>query len=222
MSRAQPRFRRTNPPLPVVGNNNGVVLYRIFGQVEGQMTISTFMYSSSNNAPTQAQLTTLLSAIQTAIFPLYGSCISIDWGGNNKETLDVVHRNDISGLISTANGGAFGTRAAGHLPTEVSAQLIRYTAFKGQHGRGRVSIPAIATADVTASSISSGTLITALANLTTALLVARSDGTNNWTHCIGSRIPISPKLVTNFAPVVRYVNKTLLGTIRRRKIGRGK
>jgi hypothetical protein len=222
MSRAVPRFHRTNAPLPLVGNNNGVVLYRIFGQLEGQMTISTFMFSSANNAPTQGQLTALLTAISAGVFPVYRLCLSNDWGGNNKETLDVVHRNDISGILTTANSASAGGRAAGHLPTEMAAVMIRYTAVKGQHGRGRVSLPGIALGDVTASVISSGTLLTALTNLQTQLLGTYSDGTNTWVHCIGSRQPTSHGLVTAFAPVTRYVTKVLLGTVRRRKIGRGK
>ena len=222
MSRAQPRFHRTNPPLPVVGNSQGVVKYSIRGKLDQQLTITTFMFLGPNNAPTGAQLTTLLTNIQAAVFPKYGLCVSSDWGGGNLETLDVVHRNDIGGVVSGANGGATGNRAAGHMPSEVAAQVIRYTTTKGQHGRGRYSLPGIATADVTGSSISAATLLTAIGNLNTALLGNFSDGTNIWVHCIGQRSTISPKLVVNAQPVNRFVIPTLLGTIRRRKVGRGK
>lgn len=222
MSKANPRYHRNNPPLPAVGTQNTIVLYRIIGQLEGQMTISTFMFSAGVSSVTTGQLTTLLSAIQTGIFPNYSACLSIDWGGNNKETLDVVNRNDIQGVLSTANGGAFGTRSAGHVPTEVAAVCIRYTPFKGQHGRGRVSLPGLAQADVTNSIISSAVLVSKISALTSSTLAAYSDGTNTWHHCIGQRSTTSPKLVVGFGLVTNYVNKVLLGTIRRRKIGRGK
>lgn len=222
MSRALPRFRRFNPTLPLVGLAQGVVLYRIFGRLEGQLTVSTFMYLGPNNSPTQGQLTTLLAAISAGVFAPYIACLSGDWGTGVEEHLDVVHRNDIQGVVSTANAGAVGGRANGHLPTEVAAVISRYTVFKGQHGRGRVSLPGIATADVTASTITAAGLLTAMTALGTQLLAGRSDGTNVWTSCIGQRQTATPRTIQAAAVIVKYVNRPILGTIRRRKLGRGK
>jgi len=222
MSRASPRFRRVSPSLPLVGSTNNAVVYKVQGQIEGQMTISTFLYSGQVPSPTQAQLTALLANIHTSLWAAYRSCISVDWA-TVKERVDVVHRNDISGVDSFASAGSGGTRAAGHLPTEVAIQLIRYSAVKGQHGRGRVSIPGVASADVTGSNISAGTLVTALNALVTQILTSVTDGSGNtYVSAIGQRSTTSPKLIVGVSPVTRIVVPTLLGTIRRRKIGRGK
>jgi len=221
MSRASPRFHRINPSLPAVGSTQGVALYRIWGAIEAQLTINTFMYLAPVNNPTQAQLTTLLTSISSIVFSVYKACLSTDWT-LTKETLDVVHRVDINGVVSTANVPSAGGRPAGHMPTEVAVVLNRRTAFKGQHGRGRVSLPAISTADVGASSILGAALPTALNNLRSSMLVGASDGANSWVPCIGQRTNVSPKFVVGAAILTAVTFDTLLGTIRRRKIGRGK
>jgi hypothetical protein len=221
MSRASPRYHRVNPPLPVVGNSNGVVLYRIKGLLEGQLTITGFMYSAANNNPTQSQLINLLAAISTNVFGPYKNCLTQDWTCGI-ETLDVVHRNDIMGVSSTSNGGVQGGRAAGHPPLETSQILIKYTAFKGQHGRGRASLPPPAVLDLTNSTITAAALIAAINTLISQLAVQASDGTNQWTHSVCTRSTVSPKLVTNFAPVHTIILNHQVGTVRRRRIGRGK
>lgn len=221
MSRALPRFHRSNPPLPSVGTTNGVVLYRMIGSLEGQLTVTTFYFSSGVAAPTPAQLTTLLTNISTNLANQYATNISSDWT-ITRETLDVVHRADLAGVLSTARAGQAGGRAGGHLPTENAMVLVRYTAVKGQHGRGRIGLPPPAPADVTASRVSAAGLITTLNTLATQMLVTASDGANTWTPCSVQRATVPPKLVVGFSPLTRIVVNTLLGTVRRRKIGRGK
>lgn len=221
MSRASPRFKRISPSLPPVGTGNGVVMYRIQGQIENQLTVSTFMLSAPVPAPTTAQLNTLLTNLHTALFGKYGACLSADWTAVSEQLL-VVHRNDLAGVQSLAAAGTAGARPAGHLPTEVAAVILRVSAVKGQHGRGRLSLPAISTADVTASKVTLAAEITNLNALAAAMIGTVSDGTNNWTFCIGQRATTSPKLVIGFSPIASAAPNLLLGTIRRRKIGRGK
>lgn len=221
MSRASPRFHRVNPSLPAVGTSQGVTLYRVVGSFENQLTISTFYYLAPLNNPTTAQLTTLLTSITSTMFLAYKNCVSSDWTCT-KETLDVVHRNDIIGVQSLANANVPGTRPSGHEPTEVASIIIRYSAFKGQHGRGRVSLPAASTADVTSSRLSSSAIQTNLTTLAGAMLNTATDGTNTWTPCIAQRSNTSPKNIVAAAAMVRTVPNFLLGTVRRRRIGRGK
>lgn len=221
MSRANPRFKRNNPSLPAVGTTNGVVLLRLIGLLEGQVVMNTCMYSSPAPNPTQGQLATLLSAMVAAIVPPYTACLSADYTYDHA-TLSVVHRNDLATVVNVNSSGTAGGRGAGHLPTENAIVLLRNSAIKGQHGRGRISLPAINPADITLSKISAAALITALGNLETQLLATRSDGTNTWTPCIGQRSPTSPKLVIGFSPITTYQTTTLIGTVRRRKLGRGK
>lgn len=221
MSRASPRFKRVSPPLPAVGTSNGVVLYRILGQLEGQMTLTTFYYSAAVPLPTPAQLATLLTNISTALFGAYKGAICVDWSCTS-EQLTVVHRNDVAGKISTANAGAVGVRTSPHLPTEVAVVLLRQSAVKGQHGRGRLSLPAVSAGDVTASKIAVASEITALNLLASQMLLTVSDGTNTWTPCITQRATTPPRLVVGFSALTAVTPNVLLGTVRRRKIGRGK
>jgi hypothetical protein len=52
--------------------------------------------------------------------------------------------------------------------------------------------------------------------------LVESDGTNNWTPSITQRATTPPKLVVGFSAITSVVMSALLGTIRRRKEGRGK
>jgi hypothetical protein len=221
MSRANPRFHRTNPPLPLVGAGNGVVQYVVQGVIEGQMTLSTFMYSAAVPNPTAAQLAQLLTNISTAIFPAVKGMSSADWTVV-RELLKVVHRNDLATVTSTVHNGNPGGRPAGHAPTEVAGIMLRQTAVKGQHGRGRVSFPAVSLTDVSSSSWISAGIALAITVMGTAGLTTASDGTNTWTPCVGQRSNVAPHLIVGFAPIQAWTANVLLGTIRRRKIGRGK
>jgi hypothetical protein len=207
--------------LPAIGTTNGAVVYKVIGSIENQMTMNTFYYQAAVPAPTQAQLQTLLANISAGLFSFYQNCISSDWV-TVRETIDVVHRNDISGQVRTNNAGQLGLRPSTHEPTEVATVVIRYSAIKGQHGRGRVSLPAPSAADVTGSRITGAGMLTALTNLQTNMVLSFSDGVNAWTPCIVQRSTTSPKLVIGSSQIVRTIANLLLGTVRRRKIGRGK
>lgn len=220
MSRANPRYRRINPLGLAVGAG-GVVEYICQGSIEGQMTINTFYYYAPVAAPSPTQLVNLETAISTIMFPRIAACVSSDWTCV-RELLNVVHRNDLLGVVNVFNAGNAGTRPATHLPTEVAAVVLKKTLLKGQHGRGRISLPAINPADVTASTITNAVLKTNLTNLCTAMLTANSDGTNNWTPCVATRSTVTPKLVTNYSLLTVAVPDYVLGTVRRRKLGRGK
>lgn len=221
MSRASPRYRRNNPSLTPVGAGNGVALVRYFGLIEGQMTINTFMYSAPQPTISNTQMATLLTNVNLAILNQYVACLSADWSVV-KQTLDLVHRNDVIGVVATTLAGNPGGRPVNHLPSEVAAVLIRYSGFKGQHGRGRLGLPAIAVGDVTFSKITAAAELAALNTLAGAMLATASDGSNTWTPCVGQRALTSPKLVTNFSSLTRVVVNPILGTVRRRKLGRGK
>ena len=221
MSRASPRFRRSNPSLVPIGTTNGCALYRIVGSIEGQMTVSGFYYFASVPTITQTQMSTLLAAIRANLRGNYINCISSDWS-LTLESLALVHRNDVATFISTTGSLLVGARSAGHLSTEMTCWINRVSFVKGQHGRGRVSIPAIAAADATNSKISAAAEQTVLLSLASAMLTSASDGTNTWLPCIAQRATTSPKLVTATSQLSSATPNFLLGTVRRRRIGRGK
>ncbi len=221
MSRAVRRFVRVNPHLPSIVGLAGCIVYKIIGSLENQLTVNTFYYSSVNIAPNTSQLTTLLAAISTNLMAAYRACVSADWTCT-LERIDVVHRNDLNGVQSLANAAAAGTRGAGHFPTEVAITIARSSLVKGQHGRGRISLPAVPLADVTASNITAVALVNNLLTLCAQMKLVASDGANNWTPSIAERSVTSPKLVIGASAITACSPRTLLGTCRRRKIGRGK
>lgn len=220
MSRANPRYKRVNPPGTPVGTGS-VVEYIIQGSIESQLTINTFYYQAATPLPSTAQLNTLLTALHTNLYALYIGCLSSDWT-TTRELLNVVDINSLQGVISVGSAGTAGTRPAGHFPTEVAAILIKRTALKGQHGRGRISLPAISLGDATASTITLGAAKTAQLALCTAMLLTASDGTNTWTPCVAQRNTASPRLVVAYANLTAVAPNYVLGTVRRRKLGRGK
>lgn len=221
MSRASPRYRRVNPSLPPVAPAGGVVLYRVWGSIEGQLTINTFYYGATVPNPTPTQLATLLTNISAALYGSYKGCISSDWT-TTKETLDVVHRNDLNGVVSVLNATVPGGRPALHEPSEIAIVVLRKCAVKGQHGRGRIGLPAVSSTDVLSSHTFGAAIGVALALLQAAMLATASDGVNTWAPVMIQRAATSPRLVIGASNLTSITPSALLGTIRRRKIGRGK
>jgi hypothetical protein len=220
MSRANPRYHRNNPLGTSILPGNGAVRYRIIGSIEGQMTVCDFDYVSGAFAPTTALLALLLPNLQSTMFSKFKALISSDWTCT-LERVDCIHLNSVMGVASTTNAGQTGGRGAGHEPTEVCQPMLKLTGLKGQHGRGRISIPAIATADVTSSAISAAAWTTAANTFGLAMNTAVTDGTNSWVPSVTTRIKPSP-LAQYFAQQTGYRICTYLGTCRRRKIGRGR
>lgn len=221
MSKANPRYKRSNPSGTAVGTTNGVIEYVIRGKIEGQLTINTFYYSAAVPAPTSVQISTLSTNIHNALFTKWLAINSSDWSWTQDE-IHVVHRNDIATFINPTGAGNPGTRGTPHLPTTCCVTINRVSTLKGQHGRGRFSIPTPAAADVTESTVTAAAYLTNITTFETAALATVSDGTNTWTPCIAQRSFVSPRLVTNFAPITTYQANLTVGSCRRRKLGKGK
>lgn len=221
MSRANPRFRRVNPIGVPVGSTYGVVRYVIQGLFQAQMTINVFDYFAAIPGPGQAALATLLTNISANILSAFRTCVGTDWAVT-VEKLTPIHRNDLSGVISTAHTGQAGTGGSASADSELAIVLLKHSALKGQHGRGRTSLPAVPAGGITQSNVTLAGLLTNLGSLAVDMGIAASDGANNWLPCISTRSTASPRLVTSFAGITVVTVNGLLGTIRRRKIGRGK
>lgn len=220
MSRASRRYTRTSISLPsTVGQ--GVVEYVIQGVCEAQETINTFYFLGPTALPTVASLNTLLSNIHTGLWAKYLACLSVDWT-STLERLNVVTTQVIQGVVSTTFANAAGTRPTAHLPLQNAILVTRQTATKGQHGRGRIYLPAVCEGDCTNSRVTNAALQTALNALAAQMLLTYSDGTNTWTPCVAQRSTVSPRLVTNAQALSSTGVNLLIATIRRRRIGRGK
>jgi len=218
MSRANPRFRRQNQKLPVPTSN--VYRVRLLGSFENQLTSNSFYFFDGNPfaSTTLTNLQNLSTAIGAAgsLIPKYVAAISVDWhltgyiiDSPTSPSLAALNVQQI-----TVGGGP-----AGHEPTEVAAPFIRYSSVKGQCGRGRFSLPAVPTSWVTGSNTTTNTAYFALA---TEVLVNLTAGADTFHPCIFSRNGSRAFPGLGVSALTACTYSTLLGTIRRRKVGRGK
>lgn len=218
MSRANPRFRRNNPKLPLpVGN---VYRVKLLGQLENQLTINTFYYMDDQAlaTATETSIANLGVAISAAgaLIPKYAACMSVDWTLTGY-IIDVPTSPSLAAVVT--NQLTVGSGPAGHEPTEVAAVITRQSAVKGQCGRGHVSLPAIPTSWVTASRLTTTTAHTAMA---TEMKSVYSFGGVQYAPAIFSRNGSHFQNGLGAAFQISTALNTLLGTVRRRKIGRGK
>jgi len=122
-------------------------------------------------------------------------------------------------LVSVA-----GTAAGHSLSGPVAAVITKYTALKGQHGRGRMYAGGVPDSFVTPAvdpNVLNAAALAAYVTLETGLLAPLAAGGVNWALCVSLR-PIPPQtLVTNAALVTILQTEQPLGTVRRRREGRG-
>jgi len=117
-----------------------------------------------------------------------------------------------------------GTGGASQLPIEVAAVVSKYSTLKGQHGRGRSMMPSVPV-NFTLPATNPNELIpagvAAYNFLFTTVLAGLTVGAVALSPAIFTR-PIKPAvLVTRAVHVTSYRIQTILGTIRRRREGRG-
>lgn len=215
MSRANPRFRRVNPVLTAAPANTFEVT--LFGSIENQLTINTFYYRDQGAALTSLSESNLSTGFAASVLGAFAACCSADWSYNQikVQCLTTPARQPYLGVSSGP-----GTGPSTHEPTTVCGVIIRRTGIKGQSGRGRIAVPAPSTSLVTSSSLSAG-LITTYNALCVAMVTPFTAGGVTWTPGVVSRKnKAGPPL--GYADLTSCQTRTLLGTCRRRKVGRGK
>lgn len=220
MSRAKPRFKRVNPPLPALTNN--IFLVSVLGVIENQLTINTFAYEDNKavGAPAGNPEAELGAAWRVNVLGSYRACCSADWSVTGIKTSCI----NLPTRIPVFDTGAYplaGTGATGHFPTEVSAVIQRKTVYKGQSGRGRFSLPALPLSAATASALTAGQIATQNTFLT-ALAGTLTTVNNVFSPALVSRRGVFPNFTYGSALLTAFINNTVLGTVRRRKIGRGR
>lgn len=220
MSRAAPRFHRSNLNLPAIPNSN-VIEMVVQGTLEGQMTINTFYYLSPIATLTSTLLQNVINAFNANVISKILPCCSADWSLTNYKGINAAGTG-IAPINVIVAGGNAGSGPAGHEPTMVAGLLSRVTTTQGQHGRGRLYLPAVPTSWVTSSTLTAAAALTAYGNLANAMLMVLTDGTNNWTPCLVQRSKLSPRPIVGAQALFQVSVKTLLATVRRRRIGRGK
>ena len=222
MSRANPRFRRANQPLPVPTTN--VYEAIVMGQVDAQQTRSTLYYTDSvavgTNVPTGILA---LNAAVTAGAASWAPITTADWTFQGVITRSITSPTYLSQerlLVSPVPG----TVAGSYIGTVPCATIDRYTAFRGQAGRGRLSSPPVPASFVaTEPSLLNATALPLYQTWATAnLLTPITSGGITFTPVLVSRgLRTQTPKVIGAAPLVQCYVNPIIGTCRRRRLDRG-
>lgn len=215
MSRAVPRFRRINPPLPAAVPNLFEVIVQ--GLVEGQVTINTFYYADGGGALIAATEQNIAAGWITAFGAQFRAACSSDWTLTSVKVLCLTSPNRMP-FVSVQS--LAGTGPAGHEPTQIGFVVVRKSGVRGQAGRGRVTMPAMPTTWVT------GSILSALGITGVGAFQAMPS-----TGFVASTVTYTAQIVSKknksgpalgASPVLTSIASPTVGTVRRRKLGRGK
>jgi len=215
---AAPDRIENNPPAPALLGD--VWRVRIFGKQEGQMTVNNLYYQDDGDGPGAGTIDAageLYSAVTApgGIKEKYTACCSAQWLWD-KITIDCPTTPTLSTQEVTIGGTGGG--AAGPSPTFVTVVLQKRTLTKGKCGRGWIGIPAVPVVSYVESSLIDKTPYQALAD---ALRVRLTQGVFHFDPGIYS-LGTKKHPQQGFAVMTKCLVRTLLGTVRRRFVGRGK
>lgn len=213
---------RNNAPLPAITGPVARITQQVI--VHSQLCNVTFDYMSTVAAVIgTADLLNLGSNWVTNFGANFRACMSQDasWVGYTVARLDV---NTVPTGVFNISPAQAGTEAAASHPTDVCITLGRGTSVRGQHGQGRVLLPGVPLSFVTPATDpnrlnAAGVL--AVGSFKDNLRGVLTVGLISWVPVISTR-PIAPATVVSKAgQVVTSVTRTILGTCRRRREGRG-
>lgn len=222
MSRKNPRFHRINATLPL--NTGNVYQVSILGQIENQLTVNNFYFEDNGTPLIATQESDLAVPFQATFVPIFAQSCSNEWQATALRVAVLSSPSRIP-LMKTSGFPFAGIGGVGHLPTTVAAVINRQTSIRGQSGRGRIYVPAVPLPYVTSPNESTlnAAGVTALTNLANAMLVSVIGANRTYQTALVSRRGTTPQSVTWPTALLIATNaRPLLGTIRRRRIGRGK
>jgi hypothetical protein len=212
---------RTNAPNPPIAGAVARVL--VYSRTTNQVAITSHDYMASTMGITAADLTALIAQWIIKNQANYLGCLTPDtvvfqFLCSRLDSLAVQTQ------IFTLVGGSAGIIVGHPLPLQMGVTLTKYSSVKGQHGRGRITMPAIPASYVTPATDPdqiNATGVTAYTALTVTLQAPITVGPITWTPCISTR-PVPPaNVVTNASVYTNMVVRTILGSARRRKEGVG-
>lgn len=221
MSRAAPRFRRTNATLPPIGVGQHVIRFTVAGTLQGQTTLNTFYYRDTSVAIPGGFEGLFVTAWQAANQALYLGMCSQDFA---LDGFSITHLNGSTRPTVTVPVGAAapGTVASPALDSMLSGVYDRSTLIKSACGRGRIAVPAVPVSFVApGSSFLNGVGVAAYALGRPIFTNVIAPGGGNWFPCVYSRGTRVAPGVIGIADVVLAEFELTLGTTRRRKLGRG-
>lgn len=217
MSAAKPQFKRFNPMPPAPTHN--IYRVKLGGGVEGQITMNTFYYADEQTVgtATTSVLIELFNAFTGAggILPVYAAAVSADWSVTFM-LIDCPTSPTLSPYTVAPIQSGLGP--VGHEPNQVATTIAKKTDWRGQHGRGRISVPALPTSWKTGTQL---TTVVQLGNLASKMQTALTGATHTFTPGILARQTGAPNTL-GWAPITSCVVRLILGTCRRRKPGVGK
>lgn len=226
MSRASPRFRRNNPQLPTA---TGAVYQLVTsGLIDGQRwVIDLGLMANSLTQTSISEQNIAASWLANAAYTDLKNIIASDVTIDTIKVVCVSVTNRQPYVTTPGAAGGAGTVVGGHYNSELAGIISKYTPTKGQHGRGRNYYPGVpisfvttgAGADCNHLNNTGATPYAALASALAAMSLA--DGANTAALAVYTR-PGKGLPVTQAQVCSRVVAQTLLGTVRRRRIGRGK
>jgi hypothetical protein len=178
--------------------------------------------SSTTGGLTTSVLAALNTAFQTAVETALTAVLSST--GQIKQYI-AMDLNPNKVPSQTLVRGVAGAVVSAPLPSEMCATIRKNSALKGQHGRGRVSIPLIPGTFVSPGTnpdqIVAGSLTT-YGTLASALSGTLSASGLTFTPVITTR-PVLPAVIPgNAQPIISHTTDATMGTARRRKPGRGR
>lgn len=211
---------RSNPPLPII---NAPVIRAVF-QVgaNGQLYETVFDFIGNlPGTPSLGDLQAFITSISTNASIQFLACLP-----QTSTWTQLIVSEIAIGTTPTAVAivGSAGTVATDGDTSTVAAVLTKYTAVKGQHGRGRnymPTLPGTFTNDAVDPNRLTAAAVAIYTTFIGAILLPIDVGGIEYNLCVSTR-PNPPNTLTRqAAPVVNMVVQPLLGTVRRRREGRG-
>lgn len=206
-------------PPPITGD---VYRLTIWSRSQGQVCMNVIDYmGGSFAAGPSLPMGALLLQLVTAIEPKYVACLPVATSVF-QYTLACLSSGAPVTLVQTSS--AIGTVVGNQLPLEMAAIQKKRSALRGQHGLGRFYMPAVPisfTTPATDPNLVNAAGQTAYNQLNDTLKLTQAVAGIFYDCCITKRPTPPANLVTLAQPISRIDSIALLGTVRRRREGRG-
>lgn len=214
---------RFNPPLPTVSGTCVRLIMQCLTQAQISLTKFDYIDISNPGNPSLSELQAFRAAWRTLVEGSILLCLtpltSIT-GYFVQELFYGTTPSDQFNLPSPVPG----TQGTNNLPLIMAAVTRSQTAVKGQRGRGRTAWPAVPdsfTTPATDPDILNATGIAKYTSVLGSLATNVVVGTRTWNWSILTPPAPPATLIRNGSAIVSSTVDSILGSMRRRKIGRG-
>lgn len=211
---------RNNPDAPLITGDLARVVVEYEG-LSGKFNCVFDYMANGLGVITSGVLSALATAFQTASEANLRGCLSNQCRINRYLAADL---NPGKAATQQQSSALLGSVVQPSLPEEMGIVITKGTTLKGQHGRGRVTLPAIPitfTTPATSPDQTNGTAATALNPLLTSLASSLTAAGVLFTPVLVTRPLIGAGVPTRAMLITSWANDVVLGTVRRRKVGRG-